>query len=114
MDNFLNEIKSIQDQINILNDQLTEAQNKKIVAETNLQNEQQSLNALLHQLQEMTGMSDLQEAESYIVGKESELNNIIQDLKQVSGCINSNYTFTENDVNVLKGMIEKYNIPIGE
>lgn len=114
MDNLALNLKSIQDQIDALNKQLNEAQNKKLTAEVHLQNEQQEMETLENQLKEMTGLNDMNEIEAYIVNKTTELNGIMQDLEQVSSTVNSQYTFSENDVQILKGIVDKYNIPIGE
>ena len=56
----------------------------------------------------------MNEIEQYIANKSTELNGIMQDLAQVSNTVNSQYTFSENDVQMLKGIVDKYNIPIGE
>lgn len=114
MDNLALNLKNIQDQIDALNKQLTDAQNKKLTAEVHLQNEQQEYEALENQLKELTGLSDMSEIEAYINSKSMELNSIMQDLAQVSNTVNSQYTFSENDVQTLKGIVDKYNIPIGE
>jgi chromosome segregation ATPase len=114
MDNLALNLKSIQDQIDALNKQLNEAQNKKLTAEVHLQNEQQEYEALENQLKELTGLNDMNEIEQYIASKSTELNGIMQDLAQVSNTVNSQYTFSENDVQMLKGIVDKYNIPIGE
>jgi chromosome segregation ATPase len=114
MDNLALNLKSIQDQIDALSKQLNEAQNKKLTAEVHLQNEQQEYEALEKQLKELTGLNDMNEIEQYITNKTTELNNIIQDLDQVSNAINSQYTFSENDVQTVKAIVDKYNIPIGE
>jgi chromosome segregation ATPase len=114
MDNLELNLKQIQDQIDVLTKQLNDAQNQKLTAEVHLQNEQQEMEALENQLKEMTGLSNMNEIEAYIVNKTTELNNIMQDLTQVSNTVNSQYTFSENDVQILKGIVDKYNIPIGE
>lgn len=114
MDNLELNLKQIQDQIDVLTKQLNDAQNQKLTAEVHLQNEQQEMEALENQLKEMTGLNDMNEIEAYIVGKTTELNGIMQDLAQVSNTVNSQYTFSENDVQMLKGIVDKYNIPIGE
>ena len=67
-----------------------------------------------NQLKELTGLNDMNEIEQYIANKSTELNGIMQDLAQVSNTVNSQYTFSENDVQMLKGIVDKYNIPIGE
>lgn len=107
-------LQDIQNQINVLNQKLNEAQNQKLTSEVQLKNEEKEFENLKIQLQEMTGLSNMSEIEQYLSARESELNNIMQDLENASYSINSNYTFTENDVNTLKGIINKYNIPIGE
>jgi chromosome segregation ATPase len=114
MDNLASNLKNIQSQIDSLKEQLSDAQNKKLTAEVHLQNEQQECNVLEMQLKEITGLSDINEIEAYINDKTTELNNIIQDLSQVSSVVNSQYTFSDNDVQTLKGIVDKYNIPIGE
>lgn len=114
MDNLELNLKQIQDQIDVLTKQLNDAQNQKLTAEVHLQNEQKEMEALENQLKEMTGLSNMNEIEAYIVNKTTELNNIMQDLTQVSNTVNSQYTFSENDVQILKGIVDKYNIPIGE
>ena len=114
MDNLELNLKNIQDQIESLTKQLNDAQNQKLTAEVYLQNEQQEFDALEKQLKEMTGLNDMNEIEAYITNKGAELNNIMQDLAQVSNAINDQYTFTENDVQTLKGIVDKYNIPVGE
>lgn len=106
------DLKSVQNQIDALTKSLTDAQNQKLTSEVHLQNEQKEFDSLMQQLQEMTGLSDMNEIQSYIVNKESELNSIMQDLQSVSSCINSQYTFTDNDVMSLKNIISKYNIPV--
>lgn len=107
-------LQDIQNQINVLNQKLNEAQNQKLTSEVQLKNEEKEFENLKIQLQEMTGLSNMSEIEQYLSARESELNSIMQDLENASYSINSNYTFTENDVNTLKGIINKYNIPIGE
>lgn len=114
MDNLELSLKNIQDQIDVLTKQLNDAQNQKLTAEVHLQNEQQEMETLENQLKEMTGLNDMNEIEAYIVNKTTELNGIMQDLEQVSSTVNSQYTFSENDVQILKGIVDKYNIPIGE
>lgn len=114
MDNLEFNLKQIQDQIDVLTKQLNDAQNQKLTAEVHLQNEQKEMEALENQLKEMTGLSNMNEIEAYIANKTTELNSIIQDLAQVSNTVNSQYTFSENDVQILKGIVDKYNIPIGE
>lgn len=114
MDNLASNLKNIQSQIDSLKEQLSDAQNKKLTAEVHLQNEQQECNVLEMQLKEITGLSDINEIEAYISNKTAELNNIMQDLSQVSSVVNSQYTFSDNDVQTLKGIVDKYNIPIGE
>jgi chromosome segregation ATPase len=114
MDNLASNLKNIQSQIDSLKEQLSDAQNKKLTAEVHLQNEQQECNVLEMQLKEITGLSDINEIEAYISNKTTELNNIMQDLSQVSSVVNSQYTFSDNDVQTLKGIVDKYNIPIGE
>jgi chromosome segregation ATPase len=114
MDNLASNLKNIQSQIDSLKEQLSDAQNKKLTAEVHLQNEQQECNVLEMQLKEITGLSDINEIEAYINNKTTELNNIMQDLSQVSSVVNSQYTFSDNDVQTLKGIVDKYNIPIGE
>ena len=112
MDNLELDLKNIQTQIDSLNKMLTEAQNQKLTTEVHLQNEQQELDSLIQQLQDMTGLSDMQDIEQYLGNKQNELDSIMQDLNNVAGCVNSQYTFTENDVMMLKSIIDKYNIPI--
>lgn len=114
MDNLISNIKNIQNQIDVLNKQLTDAQNKKLTAEVHLQNEQKEYEALESQLKELTGLDNINDIENYINSKSTEINGIMQDLAQVSSVINENYTFTENDVQTLKSIVDKYNIPIGE
>ena len=114
MDNLASNLKNIQSQIDSLKEQLSDAQNKKLTAEVHLQNEQQECNVLEMQLKEITGLTDINEIEAYISNKTTELNNIMQDLSQVSSVVNSQYTFSDNDVQTLKGIVDKYNIPIGE
>ncbi len=112
MGNLELDLKNIQGQIDNLTKMLSDAQNQKLTAEVHLQNEQQELNALMQQLQGMTGLSDMNEIQSYITNKEAELNNIMQDLQNASSCVNSQYTFNDNDVMTLKNIIDKYNIPV--
>ena len=112
MDNFELNLKNIQDQIDSLNNMLSDAQNQKLTTEVHLQNEQQELDNLTQNLQQLTGLNNINEVENYLSGKQIELNSIMNDLQSVSNCINSQYTFTENDVKTLKGIIDKYNIPI--
>lgn len=112
MDNLEANLKNIQSQIDSLNKMLTDAQNQKLTAEVHLQNEQQEFDALKQQLQDMTGLSDMNEIQNYIVNKQTELNNIMEDLNRVSSCVNNQYTFSDNDVQMLKSIIDKYNIPV--
>ncbi len=112
MDNLELDLKNIQTQIDSLNKMLTEAQNQKLTTEVHLQNEQQELDSLTQQLRDMTGLDNMQDIENYIVNKQVELDSIMADLQSVAGCVNSQYTFTENDVRMLKNIIDKYNIPI--
>lgn len=112
MDNLEANLKNIQSQIDSLNKMLTDAQNQKLTAEVHLQNEQQEFDALKQQLQDMTGLSDMNEIQNYIINKQTELNNIMEDLNRVSSCVNNQYTFSDNDVQMLKSIIDKYNIPV--
>ena len=112
MDNLELDLKNIQSQIDSLNKMLSEAQNNKLTTEVHLQNEQQELDSLTQQLQSLTGLSDMQGIQNYLADKQTELDSIMTDLQSVAGCVNSQYTFNENDVRMLKDIIDKYNIPI--
>ena len=112
MSNLELDLNNIQNQIDSLSKALTEAQNQKIATEVHLQNEQQELDAVMQQLRDLTGLNDMEDIKNYIADKQIELESIIQDLQNVSGCVNSQYTFTDNDVRMLKDIIDKYNIPI--
>ena len=65
-------------------------------------------------LTEMTGLSDMSQIETYITDKQTELSAIMSDVSTITSHINTNYTYTEADVVALKGIIDKYNIPITE
>jgi len=105
-------LKELQNQIDSLNKQLNEAQNQKITAEVHLQNEQQEYENIMKELCDITGLNNVSEVESYITEKETEINNIIQDLQRVSSCVHDQYTFSEGDVQLLRDVVNKYNIPI--
>ena len=112
MDNLEASLKNIQSQIDSLNKMLTDAQNQKLTAEVHLQSEQQEFDALKQQLQDMTGLSDMNDIQTYIDNKRNEVNSIMDDLNRASSCVNSQYTFSDSDVQTLKSIIDKYNIPI--
>ena len=112
MDNLEANLKNIQGQIDSLTKMLSDAQNQKIATEVRLQNEQQEYDSLTKQLQEMTGLNDINDIQTYMANKETELNEILNDIQSVSNCINDQYNFTEKDVVMLKNIIDKYNIPM--
>ena len=112
--NLESSLKNIQSMIDNLENSLNDAQNKKIATDVHLQNAQQEYDSLQQQLTEMTGLSDMSQIETYIKDKQTELSAIVSDVSTITSHINTNYTYTEADVVALKGIIDKYNIPITE
>ncbi len=112
MDNLEEKLSGIQNQINSLNELLANAQNQKIKSEVQLQNEQQEYDAIHKELQTITGLTDINDIHEYMNSKKEELDNIMNDLSKMSAHVNESYTFTNDDVQVLKDLINKYNIPI--
>lgn len=107
-------LESLQSTLDNLTKVLGEVQNKKIVTETHLQTAQEELHTLEQQLQDLTGMTDMNDIQDYIASKERELVDVTSDVNSLMCHINSNYTFTENDVSALRDLITKYNIPIAD
>ena len=112
MDNLELDLKNLQGKIDSVTKMLTDAQNAKLTAEVHLQSEQQELDNLTRQLSDMTGLTDFSQIEAYVLNQEAELNAIMQDLDNASSSVNENYTFGENDVRVLKDIVDRYNIPL--
>ena len=104
-------LKGLENQLLDLTKKITEANNNKLAAEVRLNSEKDELNLLEDKLKSLTGINSIDEIESYVSSKETELSSILNDLNTLSTCINGE-NFTEQNVVDVKNIVQKYNIPI--
>ena len=112
MENLEMHLKEIQDNISSLEEQLREAQNTKLTTEVRLEKENETCEEAKKVLKNAIGTDDLDKAKEYIENKTQEMEQLLSDMSILSNQINSDYDFTDDDVNNLKMITERYNIPL--
>ena len=114
--NFDVDIQNLQNKIDEVNKILQSAKDDKLVAATRLEHCSNELDSLVNDMQNLFGTSDINELNNIMNTKAQELTELANTINNYSTTLmnasDNNYSFNQNDIDILTDIINRYNIPV--